>query len=357
MIDIDISGKRGGFSYRVAFRSSKRVTGIFGRSGAGKSTILEAVSGALKPEKGHININGVCYCDHLKGHNLSQQKRRVGYVFQDARLFPHISVQSNLTFSRWAGRRSSGDIAFDDVVALLGLEDFLERKPDSLSGGEKQRVSIGRALLSNPHILLMDEPLSGLDYQRKSEIMPYLEAMIKNYDLPVLFISHDLNEIAHLCSHLVLLEKGRVQKSDDIGIVFPLIEGRFAGNYQLPSVLIKASFQKQDAVYSITWLKVGTQKIVVPDLLPESEEDHTLRIEADNVALCLSKPEGLTIQNVLKVEVMDFRRAGDSSVDIVLNLEGQCLMARITRKAFEDLDLKKGQDVYSLIKSVAVAVL
>ena len=197
-----------GFSLEVAFEAEPGVTALFGRSGSGKSTVINAVAGLLQPDRGSVVNADAVLLDTAQGINLPPHKRSVGYVFQEARLFPHLTVRQNLGFGRWFS--GGKGVSFDHIVTMLDIAPLLDRRPAKLSGGEKQRVAIGRALLANPRILLMDEPLAALDDARKAEILPYIEQLRDTTDIPILYVSHSLSEVARLASSIVVLEAGRV---------------------------------------------------------------------------------------------------------------------------------------------------
>lgn len=354
MLDLDIAGKRGTFDYAVAFRSDARVTALFGVSGSGKTTVIDALSGDEQPENGRIDVDGTVFFDSVSRRFMPVRRRRVGHIFQDARLFPHLSVKRNLTYARWAGWRSGKSASFDDVVTLLGLGGLLKRLPGTLSGGERQRVAIGRALLSDPRILLMDEPLSGLDYQRKSEIMPYLEALAHEGGVPVVYVSHDLDEVVRLAGHLVLLENGRVRAEGPVAEILPRIHGQFDFERHAPNSLISARYSAADPTYAMTWLSVGTQRLGVPEKLEPRGEAFRVRIDASDVALALAPPEKTSFQNVLAGRVLAVQHGGGAFSDVSVSIDGQLLVARITRRACDALALDVEKPVFALVKSVAI---
>ncbi|MEP3523853.1 MAG: molybdenum ABC transporter ATP-binding protein [Hyphomicrobiales bacterium] len=354
MIDVDIAGKRGDFDYAVRFKSSENVTALFGASGVGKTTVIDALSGDMQPDNGRIDISDAPFYDSVTRKNMSVRKRRVGHVFQDGRLFPHMSVKRNLTYARWAGWRSRKSASFDDVVALLGLGDLLTRMPGTLSGGEKQRVAIGRALLSDPRVLLMDEPLSGLDYQRKSEIMPYLERLAHESGVPIIYVSHDLDEVVRLAGHLVLMDGGRVVSEGPIIDVLPRIHGQFDFARHAPNSLLKAYFGGVDDTYSMTWLTIGQQKLIVPEKLEPRVDAFRIRIDASDVALSTSEPADTSFQNILHGRILGIQHYGGNYSDVSISIDGQALMSRVTRKACDELGLEVEKQVFVLVKSVAV---
>ncbi|MDR0253553.1 MAG: molybdenum ABC transporter ATP-binding protein, partial [Brucellaceae bacterium] len=221
-LDLNVKGGNGGFRVEAAFRAETGVTALFGASGAGKTTLLRMIAGTLRPEEGRIAIGNLVLFDSAKNINLKPEERRIGYVYQDARLFPHLNVLRNLTYAQWAGKRKP-ERKLEEITELLGIGALLQRKPHQLSGGEKQRVAIGRALLSAPRLLLLDEPLSSLDHARRQEILPYLERLRDESGLPIVFVSHEVDEVARLADTLVLLERGRVRESGSVFDIFSQI--------------------------------------------------------------------------------------------------------------------------------------
>jgi molybdate transport system ATP-binding protein len=209
MLDISVRRLQGTFRVDAAFvTEGTGITALFGRSGAGKTSVITMVAGLVKPDEGRIVVNGRIYFDSEKGLNIPPEKRRFGYIFQDGRIFPHLSVKSNLTYGMNLVPRSERFVAFDQVVELLGLEHLLDRRPAKLSGGEKQRVAIGRSLLTSPHLMLMDEPLASLDDERKSEVLPFIATLPKEFDVPILYVSHSVDEILSLADYLVIVDSG-----------------------------------------------------------------------------------------------------------------------------------------------------
>ncbi len=214
MLTVQISHTQGQFDLNIAFQApSGGVTSLYGPSGAGKTSIVQMVAGLLRPDEGYIAINDRCLYDSQKGINLPPEKRRIGYVFQEGRLFPHLSVRANLTYGMHRTPARHRFIDFDEVVALLGIDHLLARRPAGLSGGEKQRVAIGRALLTSPTMLLMDEPLASLDGARKAEVIPFIKDLGEHFSMPILYVSHEPGEILALATHVVVLKRGEVVDS------------------------------------------------------------------------------------------------------------------------------------------------
>ncbi|MBN9599104.1 MAG: molybdenum ABC transporter ATP-binding protein [Afipia sp.] len=210
MLTVDVTKQLGSFSLQVAFQSDSRVTGLFGASGSGKSSLINLIAGLLKPDRGRIVLDNIVLCDTETGVDVPPYRRRIGYVFQDARLFPHLDVAQNLDYGRRMNRLPRDAAHWQRIVGLLDIEQLQTRRPGQLSGGERQRVALGRALLSRPRLLLLDEPLGALDHDRKGEILPYLERLRDEENVPMVYVSHDPDEIRRLAGHVVLFKAGRV---------------------------------------------------------------------------------------------------------------------------------------------------
>lgn len=354
MLEVSVSGTVGTLQVDAQFQAASGVTCLFGASGAGKSTIANMIAGLQTPESGRIVIAGETVFDAAQGINLSVQDRRIGYVFQEARLFPHMSVRSNLTFSRWAARRQDSR-SLEEVVELLGLEALLDRKPAHLSGGEKQRVAIGRALLSAPRLLIMDEPLSSLDQPRKQEILPYLDRICRETGLPILYISHAMEEVTRLATSLVLVDDGKTVASGLLADV--LIE---AGTLPAGSLLQGRSILEGE-VFAIH----QDQEMTEIDIAAEDRMQVTgtqmaqgasvrLVIDESDVAISLSRPQGVSIRNIVAAEVLDIRGMGAAQSQVLCALGQQRLTARITAAALQELQLRAGQKVFLLIKSASI---
>jgi molybdate transport system ATP-binding protein len=350
---VEISERRGDFSLDAAFETGPGVTALFGRSGTGKTTIVSMVAGLRRPFAGRVVLDGRTLFDSGAGIDLPPRRRNVGLVFQEPRLFPHLSVRSNLLYGRWAGgRRTRTDL--DTVLNLLGLESILSRWPDSLSGGEAQRVAIGRALLAGPEILLMDEPLSQLDGARRAEILPFLERLAHEGGVPILYVSHAVDEVARLADAMVVLSEGRVVASGPVETVFGRIDlGAATGRYEAGALLI-ATVAAHDPDFALTRLAFGGAELTVPALPREPGATIRIRIRARDVALALSPPEGLSIRNVVAAEIETIELEEGAFAEVLLAAAGQHLRARITRKSAVELGLSAGQKVFALIKSIAL---
>jgi molybdate transport system ATP-binding protein len=353
-LEVDIRSQRGAFQLEAAFTTGPGVTALFGHSGAGKTSLLQMIAGLLQPQAGHIRVGDRLLFDAASGVNVATHRRRVGMVFQEARLFPHLTVARNLTYGQWAGkRRTSVDIS--RITVMLGIGGLLDRYPSTLSGGERQRVAIGRALLSDPALLLMDEPLASLDQSRKREILPYLEEVRDETGLPIVYVSHEVDEVARLADTLVLLSEGRVLGSGDAVDMFSQLEfGPALGRHEA-SALLSGTVNGKDAEYGLCAVKLdGGQMIYVVNDRIRAGDRLRMRIKARDVALCLEPPKGLSIRNVLAGNVHDFARDDSPFVEIAVDIAGQILRARITRQAFDELGIRKGLPVFAMIKSVAI---
>ena len=217
MLDVAVRRRQGDFVVNAMFRSEEAgVTALFGRSGAGKTSLINMVAGLARPDEGHIIVNDRCLFDSKRSIDLPPEKRRVGYIFQEGRLFPHLSVRSNLTYGMRLTPKAERYVDFEQVVHLLGIEHLIDRRPAKLSGGEKQRVSIGRALLTSPSILLMDEPLASLDVARKAEVLPFIARLSGRFSIPILYVSHSLEEVLNLADSMVVLDTGRAVAAGSI---------------------------------------------------------------------------------------------------------------------------------------------
>ncbi len=358
MLDVDIEHSLGGFQLQAGFQADSGVTALFGRSGAGKSTLVAMVAGLVRPDKGHIRLDGRTLFDSAGGTDLPARQRRVAVVFQEARLFPHLSVRHNLTYGRWAGRRSAGQ-DLDAIIALLGLEQLLDRAPDSLSGGEAQRVSIGRALLADPEILLMDEPLSQLDGARRAEILPWLDRLAHEAGVPVLYVSHALDEVARLADALVVLSDGHVVASGPVEDVMGRIDlGPATGRHEA-GTLLHGTIDSHDHDFRLSRVAVGGVTIEVPLIDAAIGDSIRLRVRARDVALALEPPARISVRNCLAATISQIAEEDGPFAEILMNLEETpgsepFLRARLTRKSVNELGLAAGGRVYALIKAVAV---
>ncbi|MGR5094425.1 molybdenum ABC transporter ATP-binding protein ModC [Vibrio maritimus] len=336
---------------------AKGITAIFGRSGAGKTTLINLVSGLVEPDAGYIAINHEPLFDSQHNINVPIEKRKIGYVFQDARLFPHMTVERNLCY----GVTKRDEDYFHEIIKLLAIEALLDRYPSHLSGGEKQRVAIGRALLSKPNILLMDEPLASLDTPRKRELMPFLEALSNQVDIPILYVTHSQNEILRLAQHLVVIDEGRVVESDIIERVWASKLMQSWQSFSDKSALFKGTVLEQNDTYGLTKVALTPEHYLwVQHTNADVGEHVRLRVRASDVSISLNRAEKTSIRNILPCVVKSMSLGGKGtprqSVEVVLSLdEERELVATVTQWAIDDLSLKEGQKVYAQIKGVSVS--
>lgn len=348
MIEAAINLTRGDFDLDVSFTAGEGVTALFGPSGSGKTTILNAIAGLERPRQGRIAVDGTAYFDSKERIDLAPHRRNIGYVFQDALLFPHLSVARNLRYG------SRGNAAgFDKIVALLGLDSLLERSPGKLSGGERQRVAIGRALLSQPRLLLMDEPLASLDIERKHDILPYVESLRDNFGIPILYVSHAVDEVARLADQVIVIAGGRIAATGapEIALAPHLSTGET--RFDRVSVLTGRA-GPHDADYGLTPLIHEAGRITIAGKL---EENRTTRIvvRATDVTLATMAPRHLSVRTALKGHVAAIERDADPAAIITVALAGgQKLAAAATRKAIDDMKLAVGTEVWCLIKAVSI---
>ncbi len=334
---------------------SPGITVLFGPSGAGKTTVILAAAGLLRPDLCRIEVDGQVLADTAAGLWLPPEKRRAGLVFQDARLFPHMSVATNLRFGM--RRAPPGTIRFDDVVDLLGVAALLERRPATLSGGERQRVAIGRALLAQPHLLLMDEPLASLDSARKAEILPYLTRLKTALRLPVLYVTHDLDEVTRLADSLVLIEAGRVGAFGPVADVAARADLPLARRDDAAG-LLHCRVAAHDAARQLTCLDAGGVSFLVPLLDTPIGGASRIRIPAREVILAGRAPDSISLHNIISGTVR--RITADPSrraVMVEIALPDGALLARVTPDAIARLALVPGGPVLALIKSTSIEVL
>jgi molybdate transport system ATP-binding protein len=351
---VDIRHDFPGFALVVRFEAGAGITALFGRSGSGKTTVVNAIAGLMRPQEGRIEVMGTAVQDTATGLWLPAHKRRIATVFQDARLFPHLTVGQNLDYGRWFARARPEAASRDQIVDLLGIGHLLDRRPAHLSGGEKSRVALGRAILSRPRALLLDEPLAALDEARRGEILPYLERMRDELALPVLYISHSLSEVARLADTVVLIEAGRITEQGPAQQVLsdpslaPGLGLRDAG------AVLTMRVVAQDAD-GLTRLDHPAGPIWLPRVDAPIGAALRLRILAQDVILSRNRPEGLSALNILPGRVIDIRSGSRPGVMLRLALAGgEVLLARITRRSVERLALAEGGEVFAVLKSVSV---
>ena len=351
--DLDIEQALGDFRLAVRFATGARVTGVFGRSGAGKTSLVNAIAGVSRPRRGHIRVDGTTLFDAAHGIDLPPPRRRVGYVFQDALLFPHLSVRGNLHYGQRLQPASAHFIDASRVIDVLGLATLLARRPDTLSGGEKQRVAIGRALLAQPRILLLDEPLASLDVPRKTEILDYIERLRDAFRIPIVYVSHAVPEITRLADTVVVMSDGQCIASGDVDDVMGRVDLRpFTGRYEAGSV-IDATVVAHDAADRLTTLGFAGGELIVPDLDAAIGSRVRARIRARDVSLALQRPSGISILNVLQGRVTSIQEGDGPVADVALAVGAAAVVAQVTRRSLAQLGIREGIEIHALVKAVA----
>ena len=354
MLDIQVARRQGNFQVDAAFQTRNTgITALFGPSGAGKTSVINMVAGLSRPDRGRIVVGDRVLFDSDPGINRPPEKRSIGYIFQDGRLFPHLTARGNLTFGMKLTPRSQRFIGLDQVVGLLGIEHLLDRRPARLSGGEKQRVAIGRALLTSPRLLLMDEPLASLDLALKSEVIPFIGKLPTALSIPIIYVTHSIEEVLHLADDMVLMHCGKSVAAGKMPEIihspkFQEVIGRQEA-FSMASMVVKI----HDQSVGLTLLQGPVVCLKVPLMKCAVGEAIRVRIRARDVAIALEPPSKTSVQNILEATIEKVNLLDSSLVDVVLNV-GFPLLAQVTIKAKNDLKLTVGQKVFALIKSMSI---
>jgi molybdate transport system ATP-binding protein len=354
-LTVDIECRLGSFRLKTAFRAEKGVTSLFGRSGAGKTSLANAIAGILRPERGRIEIDGETVFDAERGIDVPTSRRRVGYVFQEGRLFPHLSVRQNLRYAWLFSPEARRSDRFEHVVELLGLGHLLERRPGNLSGGEKQRVAIGRALLSDPRLLLMDEPLASLDAHRRNEILQYIELMRDEVKIPIIYVSHTVEEVVRLADTVVVLAGGEVAAVGTAEDVMGRPDIRPAGGGFEGGAVIDAKVVEQDMEYDLATLAFDGGALTATNVDALIGEPVRVRIRARDVSIALERPQRISIQNVLEGIISEIGPENTGVVDVAISVGTATLRARVTQRSVHQLGLAPGLPVFALVKAVSLS--
>jgi len=354
MLNVKIGKQLTDFALDTEFSSDSGITALFGRSGAGKTTVVNAIAGLVRPDRGTITVNGDCLFDSALGIDVPVERRRVAYVFQEGRLFPHLTVRGNLNYGYALAQPGQRYVELKQVVDLLGLEHMLERRPANLSGGEKQRVAIGRALLASPRVLLMDEPLAALDNLRKGEILRYIECLRDEIKVPIVYVTHAVEEIVRLAEMVVLMADGKVLATGKPSEVMGRPELRAHAGIFEGGTVIDAKVAAHDLQYDLTTLEFAGGRLIVPGVDALVGEPMRLRVRARDVSIALTHPHDVSLLNVLKGRVVAVTASAGSSCDLRIDVGGVNLAARITRLSADRLKLTAGSEVYALIKAISL---
>ena len=363
-IDARLHLARPGFTLDVDLHLPGRgVTALFGPSGCGKTTCLRGIAGLTRnrpnlelarTQPGRVVVNGDVWQDDAAKLWRATHERALGYVFQEASLFDHLNVRGNITYGLQRTPPARRQVALEQAVELLGIGHLMERKPQALSGGERQRVAIARALATSPRLLLMDEPLAALDAQRKAEVLPYLEKLHRTLDIPVLYVSHAIDEVARLASHMVLMREGRVLAQGPTGelitrLDLPLAHGDAA------ATVIEGTVQQHDARDHITTVGFsGGQLLLVSPTARAPGEALRLRVQARDVSLALAAPEDSSILNILPATVVAVAEDSPGQCMVALDAGATRLLARVTQRSAQALALAPGRAVFAQVKGVAI---
>jgi len=354
-LSVAIKHRQGAFALDAEFECGTGVTALFGRSGAGKTTLINAIAGLESPRKGRITFDGDTLLDTQQGINVPAGKRHFGYVFQEGRLFPHLTVRQNLLYSRLFDREPHPADEFTHIVELLGIADLLARRPAQLSGGEKQRVAIGRALLAKPRLLLLDEPLAALDAHRKNEILRYLELLRDELRIPMIYVSHTVEEVVRLADTVVLLSEGKTVAVGEVEEIMGRPDLRSAGGAFEGGAIVDAKVIAQDTEYNLATLAFDGGTLLVANVDDLIGELVRVRIRARDVSIALERPQRISIQNVLHGKVSAIHTDASGIVDVSIVVGAVTLRSRVTRRAVEQLALAPGLEVYALVKAVSLA--
>ncbi|MGE0653609.1 MAG: molybdenum ABC transporter ATP-binding protein [Alphaproteobacteria bacterium] len=353
---VSFRGTVGTFPLEVAFTFPMQgVTALFGPSGCGKTTILRCMAG-LHHLPGRFEIGRDIWQDSDRHIFRAPHRRPVGYVLQEASLFPHLSVQGNLRFGlrRSELRESDHALRFDDIVQLLGIGHLLRRDANTLSGGERQRVAIGRALLSQPRILLMDEPLSALDSMTKDEILPYLETLHRTLRIPMVYVSHDIAEVARLADRIVVLSNGRKLAEGPITKVWERLDLQSAIDRADAGVILEVHVLRHDTAFRLTYLDHHGQELAIPMVDRAPGETLRIRILARDVSLATERPSGISIRNILLGTIREIVEESETAhAEVLVDLGDAILRSSVTRASVAELKLVPGRSVFAMVKSIA----
>ena len=352
-ITVQVRQKLGSFDLDASFESNGRLIALFGPSGAGKSSVINFIAGLSRATAGKVVVDGNVLVDTENRIFVLRHKRRIGYVFQEGRLFPHLSVRHNLAYGRWFAPNEDSGVDTAAVTRLLGLEHLVDRMPNHLSGGEKQRVAIGRALLSAPKLLLLDEPLASLDQARKSEIMPYIEKLRDETNIPIIYVSHSIAEVARLATDIVVIASGRVTACGPVSDILQRPDVMRSEDQWDASSVIDMNVVSYDATFDITKLRSVIGEMNVPGVMAALGKKVRLRIRARDVLIALQQPAGISAQNSLHGEITDIQIRG-AFADVKINCGGESISARITHQSAASLGLTTGMIIFAVVKTASV---
>ena len=347
--------QRPGFSLDVDLHlPGSGVTAFFGPSGCGKTTCLRAIAGLTRAHGSHVSVNGEVWQDDAQQIWRATHERALGYVFQEASLFDHLNVRRNIDYGLQRTPSARRKVALELAVELLGIGHLMNRKPAALSGGERQRVAMARALATSPRVLLMDEPLAALDAQRKAEVLPYLERLHQTLDIPVLYVSHAMDEVARLAQHMVLLDQGKVIACGDlqeliVQLDLPLAQGDAA------AAVIDGTVMHYDPSDCIATVAFEGGQLLLPThkALPNGTPVR-LRVQARDVSVALQAPQDSSILNIVPAVIAQLRQDSPGQMIVALDIGSTRLLARVTQRSIQALGLAPGQAAFAQVKAVSI---
>ena len=356
MLRVDISGLIGTLGIRAKFETpAGNVTALFGASGAGKSTIINMIAGLLKPDSGIIQSSEEIFFDSANLINLPPEKRSIGYVFQDNRLFPHLNVQKNLRYGQNLTIEQNRYLNEQEIIELLDLGDFLKRRPNNLSGGEKKRVALGRALLNSPSILLMDEPMAGLDDKRKMEVLPFIEKINQRFKIPIIYVSHDLDEVIRLADEVGLVKDGEITGLGAVEQMTSYTQFREIVGGTNAVTILQGKVVRLTGNSGLTGIETPAGIFRIPQKDLGEGTKLRLRLNASDISIATEKPQYLSILNVIPGTIKEIQQVGPGTVSVAIEATPDTtISAQITQHACQALSLTKGKTIFALVKSVAI---
>jgi len=355
MLRVALQYRRGDFRLEVAFEApTPGVTALFGKSGAGKSSIAQLLAGLWCADAGRIELDGQLLFDAAQGLCVPTQRRRVGYVFQDLRLFPHLNVEHNLRYGLKRSVDRGGAIGWQHTIELLDLGSLLQRRTAQLSGGERQRVALARALLSQPRLLLLDEPLSAIDTRKRNELLPYFERLRDELALPIILITHQFEDLLRLANRVVLLDAGRVLAQGELPELSLRPEMRSVLGPEASGAVIEGIVERIDTASGLATVRIGSSRLLLPATGLSHGQRVRLQLLARDLIIATLRPQGLSVRNQLSGTINSVADDGEHNVLVGIDAEGVTLQARITSSAARQLNLQPGLPVWVLVKAVSL---
>lgn len=357
MLNVELHKRRGDFTLDVEVRApTPGLVALFGRSGCGKSTLVNLIAGLVPPDRGMVRLDDEVLYDSTRRINIPAERRRIGYVFQDSRLFPHLNVLGNLRYGekRALKRGVAAQVQFEELVALLGLGALLGRRTHQLSGGEQQRVALGRALLAQPRLLLLDEPLASLDLARREELLPYLERLRDRRSIPMIYVSHQFEEVLRLATYVVLMNAGAVTAQGDLAAVSRLPELRSIVGPDVMGAVLAGEVRTVDANAALAQVRVGAGELIVPADGLKPGQRLRVQLLARDLIIATEPPRALSVRNVLQGTVVSLVPDEAQTLQVEIDIGGTTVIARVTNHASAQLELRGGLRVWVLVKTVSL---